>query len=38
MERSDILYNDIESQIINELRNQALSQFKVIDCKNRKIK
>ena len=31
MERSDILYNEIETQIINELRSQALSQFKVID-------
>ena len=31
MERSDIFYNEIETQIINELRSQALSQFKVID-------
>ena len=31
MERFDILYNEIETQIINELRSQALSQFKVID-------
>jgi hypothetical protein len=31
MERSDILYNEIEIQIINELRQQAISQYKVIE-------
>jgi hypothetical protein len=31
MERNDILYNEIETQIINELRQQAISQYKVIE-------
>ena len=31
MERSDILYNEIETQIINELRQQAISQYRVIE-------
>jgi hypothetical protein len=31
MERSDIIYNEIETQIINELRLQAISQYKVIE-------
>jgi hypothetical protein len=31
MERTDIFYNEIETQIIHELRGQAISQFKIIE-------
>jgi hypothetical protein len=31
MERYDIIFNEIEKQVINELRQQAISQYRVID-------